>query len=122
MPGVPRPGAGQRAEPHVRVRPRRVEPDPGVAAARYRTEQARTSFTQANAYLTAMKATEELAWLNEVSASRCSRRSATSRPRSPASSPGAPATRGTSPAPGGSPRSTPGPGSGTATAGCSSPR
>ena len=34
---------------------------------RYYGEQARTNFTQANAYLTAMKATEELAWLNEVS-------------------------------------------------------
>ena len=30
-------------------------------------EQTKTNFTQANAYLTAMKATEELAWLNEVS-------------------------------------------------------
>jgi putative transposase len=35
--------------------------------ARYYGEQARTNFTQANAYLTAMKATEDLAWLNEVS-------------------------------------------------------
>ena len=35
--------------------------------ARYHGEQARTNFTQANAYLTAMKATEELGWLNEVS-------------------------------------------------------
>ena len=34
---------------------------------RYHAEQVRTNFTQANAYLTAMKATEELAWLNEVS-------------------------------------------------------
>jgi len=34
---------------------------------RYHAEQARTGFTQANAYLTAMKATEDLAWLNEVS-------------------------------------------------------
>ncbi len=34
---------------------------------RYHGEQARTNFTQANAYLTAMKATEDLAWLNEVS-------------------------------------------------------
>ena len=34
---------------------------------RYYDEQARTNFTQANAYLTAMKATEDLAWLNEVS-------------------------------------------------------
>ena len=34
---------------------------------RYHAEQAKTGFTQANAYLTAMKATEELAWLNEVS-------------------------------------------------------
>jgi putative transposase len=33
---------------------------------RYRGEQAKTNFTQANAYLTAMKATGELAWLNEV--------------------------------------------------------
>src|SRR6266567_8015189 len=32
VPGVPGPGAGQRAEPHVRVRTRRVEQDPGVAA------------------------------------------------------------------------------------------
>ena len=35
---------------------------------RYHGEVARTGFTQANAYLTAMKATPELAWLNEVSA------------------------------------------------------
>ncbi len=34
---------------------------------RYHAEQVRTGFTQANAYLTAMKATEDLAWLNEVS-------------------------------------------------------
>ena len=34
---------------------------------RYHAEQAKTGFTQANAYLTAMKTTEELAWLNEVS-------------------------------------------------------
>jgi putative transposase len=33
---------------------------------RYHGEQAKTGFTQANAYLTAMKATGELAWLNEV--------------------------------------------------------
>jgi hypothetical protein len=35
--------------------------------ARYHGEQAKTNFTQANAYLTAMKATGELGWLNEVS-------------------------------------------------------
>jgi len=35
--------------------------------ARYHGEQATTTFTQANAYLTAMKATEDLEWLNEVS-------------------------------------------------------
>jgi putative transposase len=35
--------------------------------ARYHGEQASTSFTQANAYLTAMKASEDLGWLNEVS-------------------------------------------------------
>jgi putative transposase len=35
--------------------------------ARYRDEQASTSYAQASAYLTAMKATEELGWLNEVS-------------------------------------------------------
>ena len=34
--------------------------------ARYYGEQVKTNFTQANAYLTAMKATEDLAWLNEV--------------------------------------------------------
>jgi putative transposase len=34
---------------------------------RYHTEHAKTGFTQANAYLTAMKADGELAWLNEVS-------------------------------------------------------
>jgi putative transposase len=33
---------------------------------RYATEQAKTGFIEANAYLTAMKGTEELAWLNEV--------------------------------------------------------
>ncbi|MGW4425833.1 RNA-guided endonuclease InsQ/TnpB family protein [Streptosporangium sp. NPDC004631] len=35
--------------------------------ARYHGERVTTSFTQANAYLTAMKATDELAFLNEVS-------------------------------------------------------
>src|SRR5580658_1165685 len=35
--------------------------------ARYHGEQAKTNFTQASAYLTAMKATAELGWLNEVS-------------------------------------------------------
>ena len=35
--------------------------------ARYYGEQAKTNFTQANAYLTAMKADTGLAWLNEVS-------------------------------------------------------
>src|SRR5271165_1375645 len=34
--------------------------------ARYHGEQAATSFTQASAYLTAMKASEDLGWLNEV--------------------------------------------------------
>jgi putative transposase len=34
--------------------------------ARYRDGQASTSYAQASAYLTAMKATEELGWLNEV--------------------------------------------------------
>ena len=34
---------------------------------RYRAERAGTNFTQASAYLTAMKATGQLAWLNEVS-------------------------------------------------------
>ena len=33
---------------------------------RYYGEQVKTGFTQASAYLTAMKATEDLAWLNEV--------------------------------------------------------
>jgi len=33
MPGIPRSSAGQRAEPHVRLCPRRVEPDPGLAPA-----------------------------------------------------------------------------------------
>jgi putative transposase len=35
--------------------------------ARYHQEQVRTNFTQASAYLTAMKASEELGWLSEVS-------------------------------------------------------
>jgi putative transposase len=34
--------------------------------ARYHGEQARTNFPQANAYLTAMKASQDLGWLNEV--------------------------------------------------------
>ena len=34
---------------------------------RYQTEKTGTTFARANTYLTAMKATEELAWLNEVS-------------------------------------------------------
>jgi putative transposase len=35
--------------------------------ARYHNDHVNTSFAQANAYLTAMKASEELGWLNEVS-------------------------------------------------------
>ena len=35
--------------------------------ARYRDEQAPTSYAQASAYLTALKATEDFGWLNEVS-------------------------------------------------------
>jgi putative transposase len=35
--------------------------------ARYRAGQASTSYAQANAYLTAMKDTADLGWLNEVS-------------------------------------------------------
>jgi len=35
--------------------------------ARYHGDQITTNYTQASAYLTAMKATEDLAWLNEVS-------------------------------------------------------
>ena len=34
---------------------------------RYRADKTGTSYAQASAYLTAMKATEELTWLNEVS-------------------------------------------------------
>lgn len=34
---------------------------------RFRSESANTSFTKANAYLTALKAQEEMSWLNEVS-------------------------------------------------------
>jgi putative transposase len=34
---------------------------------RYRAEKTGTTYTQASAYLTAMKTTDELAWLNEVS-------------------------------------------------------
>src|SRR5438045_1439438 len=34
---------------------------------RYQAEKTGTTFAQANAYLTVMKATDELAWLNEVS-------------------------------------------------------
>ncbi len=34
---------------------------------RYHGEQVKTGFTQANAYLTALKATDDLGWLNEVS-------------------------------------------------------
>ena len=39
----------------------------GWRHARYYAEQVKTGFTQANAYLTAMKATQDQAWLNEVS-------------------------------------------------------
>jgi putative transposase len=35
--------------------------------ARYRGQQTRTSYAQANTYLTAMKASQDLDWLNEVS-------------------------------------------------------
>ena len=34
---------------------------------RYQADKTGTTYAQASAYLTAMKATEELAWLNEVS-------------------------------------------------------
>jgi len=38
-----------------------------MAARRYRDQQTRTSYAQANTYLTAMKASQDLDWLNEVS-------------------------------------------------------
>ena len=56
--------------------------------ARYHGEQTQTNFTQANAYLTAMKASEDLDVAQRgVLASRSSRRSGTSRSRSATSSP-----------------------------------
>ncbi len=67
MPGLPRRAAGQRAEPHVRLHPRGLEPDPGLAPPAVPAEKTGTTYAQASAYLTAMKATEELTWLNEVS-------------------------------------------------------
>ena len=44
-----------------------MESDPRLAARADQGEQVRTNFTQANAYLTAMKASEDFSWLNEVS-------------------------------------------------------
>jgi putative transposase len=69
MPSLPRPRTSERTEPHVRLRPRGLEPHRTLAwrQARYRDGQASTSYAQASAYLTTLKATEELGWLNEVS-------------------------------------------------------
>ena len=67
VPGLPRTGAGRvlnRTFGCVRVVWNRAL---AWRHQRYYGEQVKTGFTQANAYLTAMKATPELAWLNEVS-------------------------------------------------------
>ena len=66
--GLPRPGAAGGAEPHVRLRPGRVEPHPGrppgpLAPARARA----TSYAESDRALTAMKKDPDLAFLNEVS-------------------------------------------------------
>jgi len=60
--------------------------------ARWRGERQGTSYAETDRALTAMKKDPGLAFLNEVSACRCSRRCGTSTRRSPRSSPGAPAT------------------------------
>ena len=52
---------------HVRLRPRRVEPDPGRAPARCHTEGKGTSYAETDAALTAMKREPDLAFLSEVS-------------------------------------------------------
>ena len=90
---------------------------------RYHGEQAKTSFTQANAYLTAMKADRgpgvaERGVLGPAAAgdpAPAGRVHQLLRQAGPL-----PAVQ--VPAPAASPRSTPGPGSGTATARCTSPR
>jgi hypothetical protein len=86
---------------------------------RYHAEKATTTYAQASAYLTAMKVTEDLTWLNEVSsvplqqAIRHQQAAYTAffakRPGIPGSSPG---TADSAP-------STPGPGSGGVMARCS---
>ena len=65
--------------------------------ARWHTERTGTSYAETDRALTALKKDPDLAFLNEVSAVRSSRRSATSRPRSPRSSRNGPGTLGLSP-------------------------
>ncbi len=73
----------------------------------WQTDRTPTTYKQTDAALTAWKKTQDLAFLNEVSSVRCSRRCATSTPRSPTSSPDAPATPASKAAPAASPRTTP---------------
>ena len=99
MPGLPRPGAAGRADPHVRLRPGRVEPHPGRPAPPLARRPSKgTSYAESDRALTAMKKDPDLAFLSECPRCRCSRRCGTSTGRSPRSSPGVPATRGSSPA------------------------
>ena len=66
--GLPRPGAAAGAEPHVRLRPGRVEPHPGRPPGPLAPGRARaTSYAESGRALTAMKKDPDLAFLNEVS-------------------------------------------------------
>ena len=67
MPGIPRRGAAGDAAPHVRLRPRRVEPHPGGTARPLAAEGKSTSYAETDRALTAMKKDPGLAFLNEVS-------------------------------------------------------
>ena len=89
--------------------------------ARWQTDRKSTSYAQTDAALTILKKDPDLAFLNEVSASRCSRHSATSTRHSPHSSPDAPAARGSDPAAAGRPRTTPAEPSPCAAASCGWP-
>ena len=124
VPGLSGPRTGERAEPHVRLRPGRLEPHPGLAPSTVTaTSTPRTSYAQASAYLTAMKAKRGPGWLNEVScvplqqAVRHQQAAFAGVLRRPRPLPPVQVPRAA-----GSPPSTPAPGSATGTGSCSSPR
>jgi len=67
VPGLPGPAAANDAEPHVRLRPGRVEPHPGRPPCPLAPGGQAISYAESDRALTGMKKDPGLAFLNEVS-------------------------------------------------------